>query len=160
MNEPELTISPIAWQQKEVHYYKKGENMLSLILILFLSGDAQAQTAAKKLNANLFEQENDPEKDSSVTFTAKVRLVREESDGVEVFFEGEKNRGAYALPRSTEHYAKALKTLEESRKTKGPMVSVTASKDKRIKSVEKSKDTGYVPPSDPNQAWDFGKIPD
>lgn len=134
--------------------------MLSLILALFLTGNAQAQTAQKKLNSNIFEKDPVSENDNSLSFSAKVKLVREESDGVEVFFEGEKSRGAFSMARSLEHYGKFLKALEDSRKTKGPSVSITATADKRIKTVEKSKDTGYVPPSDPNKAWDFGKIPD
>lgn len=134
--------------------------MLSLILILFLTSDAQAQTASKKLNANLFEKDPVSESDNALSFSAKVKVVREESDGVEVFFEGEKSRGAFSLSRSSEHYGKFVKILEDSRKVKGAPVSVTATTDKRIKTVEKSKDAGYIPPSDPNKAWDFGKIPD
>ena len=134
--------------------------MLSLILILLITGDAQAQTAPKKPNTNIFEKDPSSESDNSLSFSAKVKVVREESDGVEVFFEGEKSRGAFSLSRSSEHYGKFLKYLEDSRKVKGGPVSITATADKRIKTVEKSKDTGYIPPADPNKAWDFGKIPD
>lgn len=132
--------------------------MLSFIMILFLAGDAQAQTPApsKKINTNLFEAE--PEKEKSSSFSAKVKVVREESDGVEVFFEGDKNKGAYTLLRSTEHYAKMLKDLEASRKPTGTPVKVTADGDKRIKTVEKGKVTEGS--GDPNKPWDFGKIPD
>ncbi|WP_374074088.1 hypothetical protein [Bdellovibrio bacteriovorus] len=135
--------------------------MLSFIMILFLAGDAQAQTPdtpSKKINTSLYEQEPEPEKEKTKSFSAKVKVVREESDGVEVFFEGEKNKGAYMLMRSTEHYAKMLKDLEASRKPKGTAVSVTVDADKRIKTVEKSK--APQQPTDPNQPWDFGKIPD
>ncbi|MEK2646043.1 hypothetical protein [Bdellovibrio sp. BCCA] len=131
--------------------------MLSFIVVLFLAGDAQAQEQAppKKINTNLYEQEAEPEKTKS--FSAKVKVVREESDGVEVFFEGE-NKGAYSLLRSTEHYAKMLKDLEDSRKPTGKPVKVVATTEKRIKTVEKSKSTEGS--GDPNKPWDFGKIPD
>ncbi|GEM_PF-1372508 len=138
--------------------------MLSFILILFLSSsDAQAQTAApatppaaKKFNTNLYEQEPEPEKEDSQSFTAKVKLVREEENGVEVFFEGEKQKGGYSLARGTEHYAKYVKDLEASRKAKGPQVSITADSEKHIKKVELKKGSNQ----DPNKTWDFGKIPD
>lgn len=130
--------------------------MLSLIMTLFLmTGDAQAQT--KKLNTDLYEKE--PEKEKGESFSAKVKVIRDDGDGMEVFFEGEKNKGAYTLPRSAEHYAKMLKDLEDSRKPTGTPVSVSVGAEKRIKSVEKPKANSPIP-SDPNKPWDYGKIPD
>lgn len=130
--------------------------MLSFILLLALSSDAQAQ--GKKTNTSIYEQE--AEEPKSESFSAKVRVVREVSDEVEVFFEGDTAKGAYTLPRSLQHYGSYLKTLEKSRKPGGPTVSVTADEDKRIKTVEANKAGGFQPPADPNQKWDFGKIPD
>nr|BFD63547.1 hypothetical protein BdHM001_22280 [Bdellovibrio sp. HM001] len=133
--------------------------MLSFIMILFLTGDAQAQS--KKMNTSIYEQEVEPEKSES--FSAKVRVVREISEEVEVFFEGDKAKGAYVVPRSLPQYGATLKLLEKSRKPGGPAVSVTADGDKRIKSVEAvqgDKGGGFQVPEDPNQKWDFGKIPD
>lgn len=131
--------------------------MLSFILILFLTSDAQAQAPAKKTNTSIYEQEDEPQKTES--FSAKVRVVREISDEVEVFFEGGQAKGAYTLPRSLPRYGALLKLLEKSRKPGGPSVSVTADGDKRITSVEAGKANSGVP-SDPNQKWDFGQIPD
>ncbi len=129
--------------------------MLSLIMTLFLMGDAQAQTS--KINTNLYEQEAEPEKESNKSFTAKVKVVREESDGVEVFFEGDKQKGAYSLNRSVEHYGKLLKILEDSKKPKGPVVSVTADGEKRIKKVEKAAAPGGA---DPGKSWGLGEVPE
>lgn len=136
--------------------------MLSFILMLAMAGNAQAQNPpkAKKMNTSIYEQEAEEEKTES--FSAKVRVVREISEEVEVFFEGDKAKGAYTLPRSLPQYGAILKTLEKSRKPGGPPVQVSADGDKRIKSVEASaaaKSTVIVP-EDPNKKWDFGKIPD
>lgn len=110
-----------------------------------------------RLNTDLFEAEEEPQEKSvkGASLTAKVKVVREESDGVEVFFEGEKNTGAFFLHRATPNYRTALKTLEESRKPQGPAVSVTYTEDKKIKSVEKKAATLKEPPKDPNEKWDF-----
>lgn len=136
--------------------------MLSLILTLLLVSDAQAQSSAN--STKYFEAEEEPEKsDESKSFTAKVKVVREESDGVDVFFEGEKAKGAYFLSRSVEHYGKMIKDLEKSKKPKGPTVAVTADKDKNIKKVELKKaeaTSDFKIPDDPNQKWDFGKPPE
>lgn len=133
--------------------------MLSFIMILFLTGDAQAQS--KKINTSIYEQEAESEKSES--FSAKVRVVREISEEVEVFFDGDKAKGAYTLPRSLSQYGATLKLLEKSRKPGGPPVSITADGEKRIKSVEAAqggKGGDFQPPADPNQKWDFGTIPD
>ncbi|UOF01584.1 hypothetical protein [Bdellovibrio reynosensis] len=137
--------------------------MLHLLMVLLLMGDAQAHAQAKSYNTDLFEKEDSGEtQDKSQSFTAKVKVVREESDGVEVFFEGtSKVKGGYMLLRSTEQYAKLLKLLESSKKPKGPSVSVTVNADKHIKKVEKKEGGGgIVVPDDPNKMWDYGKIPD
>lgn len=128
-------------------------------MILFLTGDAQAQS--KKINTSIYEQEAESEKSES--FSAKVRVVREISEEVEVFFDGDKAKGAYTLPRSLPQYGATLKLLEKSRKPGGPPVSITADGEKRIKSVEAAqggKGGDFQPPADPNQKWDFGTIPD
>ncbi|UXR66245.1 hypothetical protein EZJ49_08280 [Bdellovibrio bacteriovorus] len=131
--------------------------MLSFIMVLLLTGDAQAQS--KKINTSIYEQEAEPEKTES--FSAKVRVVRDISDEVEVFFEGDKAKGAYIVPRSLPRYGAIVQMLEKSRKPGGPAVSVTADSEKRIKSVEAAaKGGGFQVPEDPNQKWDFGKIPD
>lgn len=138
--------------------------MLTLILTLFLMSDAQAQTptpapAKKGPNTNLFEQDPEPAKAvKTQTLTAKVKVVREESDGVEVFFDGAKNGGTYYLYRSIENYATHLKALEDSKKPQGKPVKVTFDADKRIKSVEKIKFND--PTSDPNKKWDFNEVPE
>lgn len=141
-------------------YLVRSETMLSFLIALLIAGDAQAQThlIAKKVNTSLYEQDEEPENEKGKSFTAKVKVVREDSEGVEVFFEGEKNKGSYLLLRSTEHYGKMLKNLEASRKPQGPAVQVFTDADKRIKSVEKSKQSQQE--MDPNKTWDFGKIPD
>lgn len=133
--------------------------MLSFIMtLLLISPSAQAQSK-KKVNTNIFESDSG---EKSESFSAKVKVVREDEEGVEVFFQSEKQKGAYLLPRSAQHYGTMLKDLEASKKPQGGPVSVTVDSDKRIKSVEKGKanDGGFKIPDDPNQKWDFGKIPD
>ena len=111
--------------------------MIHLYLMLLLAGDAQAQT--KKLDTNLYIQEAEPEKLKS--FTAKVRVVREIGEEIEVFFEGDEAKGAYTLPRSSKNYAAMLSDLEKSRKPGGGAVAVTADADKRIKTVSSNKES-------------------
>lgn len=145
--------------------------MLTIILSLLLLGDAQAQqnptpsptaektpeakaATPKSKSASFFEDDEEPvakTKSSLEKITAKVRVVREDYDGVEVFFEGEKNRGTYFLHRAVERYATHLKSLESSKKPQGPWVTVEFDKNKHIKSVE------LVPINkpDPNKTWDF-----
>jgi hypothetical protein len=137
----------------------KPHLLIFSIFFLFVFS-IKAQTAhSTSSRTHLYEQE--AAKDESKTFTAKVRIVRDISDDLEVFFEGEVAKGAYTLPRQTKGYAAILKTLEASKKAEGQSVTVTADKEKNIISVEASKaKTGFVPPSDPNQKWDFGKMPD
>lgn len=126
--------------------------MFSLVLILLLT---PPHAQAKSPDVNIYEQGADTEKTQS--FSAKVRVVREISDETEVFFEGDKAKGAYTLPHGGNH-ATMLKALEASKKANGPSVSVTADADKRIKSVElKQQSEGYVPPADSKQAWDIEK---
>ncbi len=151
--------------------------MIQFILIAFIGGSpAHAQTVinpekvmteADKVqkpkssyNTNLYEQEEP--KDDSKSFTAKVRVVRDISEDIEVMFEGGDAKGIYSVPRRSKNFAAMVKALEASKKPDGPSVSITADADKNIKSVELNKEShkGFVPPSDPNQKWDFGKVPD
>ena len=137
--------------------------MLSFILMFFLATDAQAQKKTVP-STDIYEQESSESTAKSVT--GKVRVVREVSDEVEVFFEGDKIKGAYTLPRGIEHYGTMLKALEESKKANGPSVTVTADEDKRIKTVElkaaaatasgsASSGADIKFPTDPNQKWDI-----
>ncbi|WP_413582038.1 hypothetical protein [Bdellovibrio sp. HCB288] len=126
--------------------------MLSLIILLFLSDPGHAQS--KKVNTRIYESEATQEKSES--FTAKVRVVRDISDEVEVFFDSDKARGAYTLPRRIPSYATVLKQLQDSGEPGGSPVSVTADSEKRILSVEKSSSSGFKK----KHEYDFGEIPD
>lgn len=131
--------------------------MLSFIMVLLLAGNAQAQ---KKITAptNLYESESE---EKNETFSAKVRVIRDEGDSFDVFFVSDKQKGAYSLPRSTPDFTAALKALESSRPPKGAPVSITANSEKTILKVEKpAAPKGFQVPSDPNEKWDFGKIAD
>jgi hypothetical protein len=123
--------------------------MIEFLVAMMLSNPCYAQ---KKLNTNLYESEASGNK----SFSGKVRVVRDISDDVEVFFETDKAQGAYTLPRNSEHYAQMLKDLETSKKPGGPAVSVTADEEKRIKSVQINK--GAEKNLDPNKTWDFGPL--
>lgn len=131
--------------------------IMTLILTFILPGPAQAQS--NKLSTKLYESEPEVKTEK---FTSKVKVIRDDGDGVEVFFISEKQKGAYVLSRSAANYAEILKVLENSRKPKGPPVSVTANGEKHIKSVEKAAapEGGFKIPDDPNEKWDFGKVPD
>ena len=92
-------------------------------------------TKAFALDTNLYEKEPD----KMVSFSSKVRVVREIEGDVEVFFESDKAHGAYTLPHSMKDYATALESLQESEKGSGPPVTVNVDEDtKVIKSVQKS----------------------
>jgi hypothetical protein len=128
---------------------------------------SQSNTAQKKsksgYNTNLYEAE--PGDDNAKSFSAKVRVVRDISDDIDVFFESDKAKGAYSLPRHSKNFAAMLKALETSKKPNGPMVTVTVDTDKNITSVQlgaipKEGERTFVVPSDPNKKWDFGKLPD
>lgn len=123
--------------------------MLSFILVLFMHCDAQAQTtkSPSKMSTNIYEKEED--KDESKSFTAKVRVVRDIGDDVEVFFDSDAARGAYTLPRNAAGYSQMYKDLEKSKAPSGPAVSVTADTDKRIKSVQLQS----APARDPSDPW-------
>ncbi|MNL12343.1 hypothetical protein D3C87_1332090 [compost metagenome] len=125
--------------------------MLELLFVMLMSDSSHAQSKGK-LNTSLYEAEEGAEK----SFTAKVRVVRDISDEVEVFFDSPKATGAYTLPRSAAGYAQMLKDLEASKKPKGPAVSITADEDKRIKTVQINKSA--EPERDPNKTWDFGPL--
>lgn len=133
--------------------------MLSFIMALIIAAPVQAQSG--KPRNQLYESESESEP-KTVKFTDKVKLIRDDGDGVEVFFMSEKQKGAYSLSRSAANYGAILKDLEASRKPRGPAVSITADSEKHIKGVEKAaaNDGGFKVPDDPNQKWDFGKVPD
>lgn len=110
------------------------------------------------LSTDLFEKEEGTAKDEEdhlKKMTAKVKVVREESDGVEVFFEGDKNTGAFFLHRAIPQYAKILKTLETSKKPQGPPVNISYTEDKKIKKVEAQQEQIKSIPKDPNEKWDL-----
>ncbi|QDK38386.1 hypothetical protein [Bdellovibrio sp. NC01] len=136
--------------------------MLTIILTVVLgssahAGDTPAAKPKSQYNANLYEQE---EKNTDKSFSAKVRIVRDISDDIEVMFEGDSVKGIYSLSRNRSNFAAMLKALEASKKADGGAVTVTADEDKNIKTVEAAKNTGrtFVPPTDPNKKWDFGKL--
>ena len=128
--------------------------MLELLFVMLISDSGHAQNKSK-LNTNLYVAEEGAEK----SFSAKVRVVRDISDDIEVFFESDKATGAYTLPRSLEGYATMLKALEASKKPGGGTVSVTADADKRIKSVQlnQNKDSEKNL-NESNKKWDFGPL--
>ncbi|MNK93291.1 hypothetical protein D3C87_1134430 [compost metagenome] len=128
--------------------------MLSLVLVLLLVPNAEAQNKAR--STDIYEQEADESTTKSVT--GKVRVVREVSDEVEVFFEGDKITGAYTLPRGLQNYGTMLKALEASKKANGPAVTITADEDKRIKTVELKAASGYQTPTDPNKKIDIDAV--
>lgn len=131
--------------------------MLNFIMVLLLTGSAQAQQKDKP-TTNLYESETE---EKSESFSAKVRVIRDEGDSVDVFFISDKQKGAYSLPRTTPNFAAALKALENSRKPKGGPISITANGDKTILKVEQpAQQKGFQIPTDPNEKWDFGKIAD
>lgn len=120
---------------------------------------ADSPAAKKGLSTDIFEKDDDEkaeDEDAGLkTLTAKVKVVREESDGVEVFFEGDKNTGAFFLHRAIPHYAKILKQLETSKKPQGPPISVSYTEDKKIKKVDLQKEQIKAVPKDPNEKWDL-----
>lgn len=134
--------------------------MLSFIMVLLLAGNVQAQNY--KNSTTLYEPEAEPEaEEKTETFSAKVRVIRDAGESMDVFFISDKQKGAYSLSRSSPQFAAALKALEDSRKPKGGPLSITAKKDKTILKVEPpSQQSGFQVPSDPNEKWDFGKIAD
>jgi hypothetical protein len=127
--------------------------MLSLILVFLMADPAHAQSKVQKRSTSIYEAETTEEKGES--FTAKVRVVRDISDEVEVFFESDEARGAYTLPRKINSYATVFKTLQESEKPGGPQVAVKADSEKRILSVQKSSSG-----SKKKNPYDPGEIPD
>ncbi|KYG65505.1 hypothetical protein AZI86_00035 [Bdellovibrio bacteriovorus] len=149
-----LFIGPLSVQAQQ-----PGEQPAPTVKVPVESPATPAQK--KGLTTDLFEKDEDykeakDENDGLKSLTAKVKVVREESDGVEVFFEGDKNTGTFFLHRAIPHYAKILKDLEKSKKPQGPPVSISYTEDKKIKKVElKTEDTGKVAPKNPNEKWDL-----
>jgi hypothetical protein len=148
--------------------------MLCLILSLILNAQAQTTSSsptpapspstpaksAPKLGTQIFEDEDktsDKPADSKLkSLTAKVKVVRDEGDGREVFFTGEKVSGAFYLHRSVEHYGAYIKILEDSKKPSGSSVTIKYDDNQNIKSVEGANASRN---EDPNKKWDFGEVP-
>ncbi len=76
--------------------------------------------------------------ENTQSFSAKVRIIREEDSGVDVIFADDTHPGAYSLASSIDKYGVYLRILEASRKPAGPPVVISADKEKRIQSVDKS----------------------
>lgn len=94
-------------------------------------------TAPKKSTSTTSVYENETDKPKTKTLSAKVKVIRDESDSVEVFFSGNEAKGAYFLYRSNSHFAEYLHRLEESRKPQGAKASVVVNEDdKKIISVD------------------------
>lgn len=124
-------------------------SLLSLrffLVVGFISSPALA------LNTNMFEKDST----KSQSFTAKVRVVRDISDEVEVFFDSDQARGAYSLPRNAKEYGAALKLLVDSSKTQGTPVTVTADKDSKVIFTVQKPAAPAAPALDPVK--DFDKI--
>ncbi len=152
-----LSVGVLA--QTPAHAEDKPLNPLEITEKAAAGGDKKSARPKSQYNSNLYEQEE--AKDDSKSFTGKVRVVRDISDDIEVLFEGDEIKGIYSLSRRRANFAAMLKALEASKKSGGPAVSITADSDKNIKSVELNKGGGgFVPPTDPNKKWDFGKVPD
>lgn len=83
-----------------------------------------------KLSTQIYEAESD-----QLTFSGKVRIVRDIATETEVFFEDKKNPGPFILPDTMPSYGLYKARLEKSRKSGGPLVKVIIDND-RIKSVE------------------------
>lgn len=109
-------------------------------------------TLAFALDANIFEKDK-PKEDGVKSFTAKVRVVREISDDLEVFFDSDKAKGAYTLPKGMQGYGAALQALEASKKT-GAAVTVTADDDKRIQEVKAAPGKPAPSPEDLQKQYD------
>ena len=110
--------------------------MLIFFLAFLWTADAEAQS--KKPSTQMYEAEPESESESEKTtsFSAKVRLMRDEEEGMEVFFESDKQTGAYLLPKTIEKYGSLIKILEASQKPKGSPVNVVANKNKTIKAIK------------------------
>jgi hypothetical protein len=107
-------------------------------------------TKAFALDTNLYEKEPD----KIVSFSSKVRVVREIEGDTEVFFESDQAHGGYILPHSLKDYAAALEALQTSEKGSGPQVTVSVDEDtKTIKSVQKPAAPAALDP-----VKDFDKI--
>lgn len=149
-----LILSPLSALAQE-----PGEKPVPTVKVPVEAPTAPAQK--KGLTTDLFEKDEEykeakDENDGLKSLTAKVKVVREESDGVEVFFEGDKNTGTFFLHRAIPQYAKILKDLEKSKKPQGAPVTISYTEDKKIKKVElKAEDKGKVIPKDPNEKWDL-----
>lgn len=130
-----------------------GESMKASFLLacalLLISGPALSQ----KASTSIYEQDQESKK--TKTFTAKVRLASENSDSWNVYFEGEQNKGVFSLSQKHSEFGLYTNLIEESRKPKGPSLSVTVDEDKNIEKMSKSEAPSHQEP-DPNKKWNFG----
>lgn len=114
--------------------------MLTQLLILsglLVSSTAFAENAPPKAKATTSVYENETESPKTKSFAAKVKVIRDETDSVEVFFSGDEAKGAYFLYRNHPHFAEYLHRLEESRKPQGQKAKVIVEdEDKKIVTVE------------------------
>ncbi len=148
--------------------------MLCLILSLILTSQAQSPSSkptlptgssespktTAKTGTQVYEEEENStgkEADSKLkSLTAKVKVVRDDGEGREVFFTSDKVTGAFYLHRSVEHFGTLIKLLEESKKPMGQSVTIQYDDNQNIKSV---KNTEARRNEDPNKKWDFGEVP-
>lgn len=112
---------------------------LLLIAGVAICTPVQAENAPKKPTTSAGVYESETERPKTKNISAKVKVIRDETDSVEVFFTGGEAKGGYNLYRSNPHFAEYLHRLEESRKPQGPKASVIVEEeDKKIISVESS----------------------
>ncbi len=83
-----------------------------------------------KLNTQVFEAEGEQN-----TFSGKVRILRDNTEDTEVFFENKKHPGPYILSEKLPSYGLFKARLQKSKKSGGPAVKVTVDND-HIKSVD------------------------
>lgn len=108
---------------------------LLIILCLGLSLPGGVQAQKKRLNANLYEQDN-----SESSISGKVKTVREVQGDTEVFLDNKQGKGGpYLLPQNIKNRAKILSTLNKSQKAGGPSVTLKFDDQQIIRSVEESE---------------------
>lgn len=115
------------------HRLKLSQVAFAFILGFSLPNWAESTKPSDKkqkstVNTQVYEKEATDE-----SFSAKVSVVRDVHDEVEVFFDGPK-KGPYTLPDGP-NQGLYMERLEKSKKASGPSVQVTIDND-RIQSVE------------------------
>ncbi len=100
--------------------------LVTFLIALTLTAQDNGDTAPKKnkstLSADIYEKE-----DSSSSFTAAVKLIRE-TDVIEVFFDSPKNKGPYLL-KDSPNLGVFKERLSKSQKNKGQTVIVNLADD-------------------------------